>query len=332
MIPVVIVGAGIAGLACAQRLMQAGVRTVLFEKGRGIGGRVATRRADGLQFDHGAQYVTAKGVDFAAVLRKLVAAGSAIPWRDGSGRARVVGMPGMATIGKALAAGLDIRHGVQINTIRPSKAGWQVLAGDSCYPAARVVVTVPAPQVEGLLSANHSLVAMIGGVRMDPCLTLMAGILARPPFVTRESPDEPLAWIAQNSAKPGQPAISVSNGAVAWVAQASPAFSAAHLEDDPATIVALMLPMLCDRLGVTIDRVSHAAAHRWRYARVTAPLGNPFLRDAGGSLYLGGDWCIGPRVEAAWTSGTAIANDLVAQMSYAARFRCSTFSRWVRPL
>jgi predicted NAD/FAD-dependent oxidoreductase len=60
--------------------------------------------------------------------------------------------------------------------------------------------------------------------------------------------------------------------------------------------------------------VIHAAAHRWRYARVTAPLGQPFLRDASGSLYLGGDWCIGPRVEAAWTSGAAIADDLLAQM------------------
>jgi renalase len=103
MIPVVIVGAGIAGLACARRLVQAGMRPVLFDKGRGVGGRVATRRADGLQFDHGAQYVTAKGADFAAVLRNLVAADDAARWPDGAGRARVVGMPGMATLGKALA-------------------------------------------------------------------------------------------------------------------------------------------------------------------------------------------------------------------------------------
>ena len=314
MIPVVIVGAGIAGLACARRLVQAGVRPVLFDKGRGIGGRVATRRADGLQFDHGAQYVTAKGADFSAVLRNLVAAGDAAPWPDGSGRARVVGMPGMATLGKALAVGLDVRQGVQVTAIQRGDGGWQVLAGDARHPAARVVVTVPAPQVAGLLSADHPLVAMIGGVRMDPCLTLMAGINAPPPFVTREAPDEPLAWIAQDSAKPGRPAISVTSGVVAWVAQAGPAFSVMHLEDDPAAIAARLLPMLCDRLGVTVDRVTHAAAHRWRCARVTTPLSQTFLRDAGGSLYLGGDWCIGPRVEAAWTSGTAIANDLLAQM------------------
>jgi predicted NAD/FAD-dependent oxidoreductase len=188
-------------------------------------------------------------------------------------------------------------------------------AGDARSEATRVVVTVPAPQVAAILGADHPLMTMISTIRMEPCLTLMAGINSPPTFVTREEPDEPLAWIAQDSAKPGRrPEINVASGVVAWVAQAGPVFSAAHLEDDPAAIVARMLPMLCELLGVTADRVIHAAAHRWRYARVTAPLGQPFLRDASGSLYLGGDWCIGPRVEAAWTSGTAIADDLLAQM------------------
>jgi predicted NAD/FAD-dependent oxidoreductase len=310
MIAVIIVGAGIAGLACARRLVQAGVPALVFDKGRGIGGRVATRRADGLQFDHGAQYVTAKGEEFAAVLRDLVTAGDATLWPDCKGRPRIVGTPGMVTLGKALAAGLDVRQGVQVTSIRPVVGGWQVEAGDVCHEATRVVVTLPAPQVAGVLGADHPLVAMIGGVRMEPCLTLMASINAPPPFVTREAPDDPITWIAQDSAKPGRPKV----GAVAWVAQAGPAFSAAHLNDDPAAIAARMLPMLCERLGVTAARVTHAAAHRWRYARVTASLGQTFLRDASGALYLGGDWCIGPRVEAAWTSGTAIADDLLAQM------------------
>ena len=99
---------------------------------------------------------------------------------------------------------------MQVTAIRPTEAGWQVRTGDTCHTAARVVVTVPAPQVAGLLSVDDPLVAMIGGVRMEPCLTLMAGIVAPPPFVTCESPDEPLAWIAQDSAKPGRPAASIA--------------------------------------------------------------------------------------------------------------------------
>ena len=74
-----------------------------------------------------------------------------------------------------------------------------------------------------------------------------------------------------------------------------------------------MLPLLCDRLGVTADHVIYASAHRWRYARVTQALGRPFLTNVDGTLHLGGDWCIGPRVEAAWQSGTAIAEDILAR-------------------
>lgn len=95
------------------------------------------------------------------------------------------------------------------------------------------------------------------------------------------------------------------------MAQAGSAFSAEHLEADPIALAALMLPLLYDRLGATPATVVHAAAHRWRYARVAALLGQPFLRNPDATLYLSGDWCAGPRVEAAWTSGTAIADDLL---------------------
>jgi renalase len=216
---------------------------------------------------------------------------------------------------KALAVGLDVRQGMQVTGIRSNRDCWQVQVGDTCHEAKHVVVTVPAPQVAGLLHAGHPLVAAIGGVSMDSCLTLMAGINAAPPFVTREEPGEDLAWIAQDSAKRGRRGTNSATETVAWLAQAGPAFSAAHLEDDPTAIVARMLPMLCDRLGVTADCVTYASAHKWRYARVASPLGQLFVKDASGTLYLGGDWCIGPRVEAAWTSGTAIANDVLAQMS-----------------
>jgi hypothetical protein len=93
------------------------------------------------------------------------------------------------------------------------------------------------------------------------------------------------------------------------LAQASAAFSAQHLEDDPAAISARMLPLLCDQLSLATNQVTHASAHRWRYARVTVPFGRPFLKLTV-SLYAGGDRCIGPRVEDEWISGDAIAQDI----------------------
>jgi predicted NAD/FAD-dependent oxidoreductase len=214
----------------------------------------------------------------------------------------------MSALPKALGAGLDIRQGVQITRLQQDGDGWVLHFEGGTLRRALVVVTVPAPQVAGLLGNGHPLVAGLASVHLAPCLTLMAAVMAPAPFITRQDKDDPLSWIAQDSSKPCRPQAS---GAL-WVAQAGEAFSAGHLEKSTDEITALMLPLLCDRLGATPHSVTHAAVHRWRYARVTQALGQPFVRSADGTLYLGGDWCIGPRVEAAWDSGTAIADAILA--------------------
>ena len=280
---IVIIGSGMSGLACARRLADAGLAAIVLDKGRGIGGRVATRRVGDLQFDHGAQYVNAHGAGFAAVLHSLGAAVAG--WQVSKGRTHNVGVPGMSAIPKALGAGLDIRQNAQVARVVQDDDGWALHLNTDTMRAARVVVTVPAPQVAGLLGAEHPLVAALAPVRLAPCLTLMAAVTAPAPFITRQDADDPLAWIAQDSAKPGRP----QSAATLWVAQSGEAFSRAYLEESPTQIAARMLPLLCDRLGGTADRVTHTATHRWRYARVTQALGQPFLRSPDATLYLGGD-------------------------------------------
>ncbi|SEL21109.1 hypothetical protein SAMN05421666_2178 [Roseovarius nanhaiticus] len=308
---VAIIGAGMAGIACARRLAEAGHAPVLVDKGRGIGGRVATRRAAGLHFDHGAQYVSAKSAEFEALMDGLIDSGAAADWQDGAERRHIVGAPGMSAIPKALAADLDVRQGVQVSQVAQVDGGWRLTWDGGGMEAAHVVLTVPAPQVAGLIGADHDLVRQIGHVRLAPCLTLMAAITGPAPFASRRDPDGALASIIADSSKPGRPEAE----ATAWTAQASPEFSTQCLEETPERMVELMVPLLLDALGAAPDRVSHAAAHRWRYARVTQALEAPFAKTPDGTLYLGGDWCIGARVEAAWQSGSAIAEDLLERLT-----------------
>lgn len=312
---IVIIGAGMAGLACAQALAAAGHNSLILDKGRGLGGRMATRRvtlaagagAGAVQFDHGAQYVTAKSPEFAGFLASLP--GAAAAWEDGAAHAHYVGLPGMSGLPGAMAAGLDVRRGIEVTGLRREAHGWRVTAGALSFTATRVVLTVPAPQALPLIGAQHPIAASLAAIAMAPCLALMAAFPAGDPrpFVSRASPAHPLAWIAQDSTKPGR-----RTEVTTWVAQAGPAWSARHLEADPASLATRMLPLLCDEIGANPGAAVYAAAHRWRYARVTAPLGQPFLRSDDASLYLGGDWCLGPRVEAAWQSGRAIADDILA--------------------
>lgn len=305
-----------AGLACARTLANAGIQALVLDKGRGIGGRLATRRVNLFQFDHGAQYVTAKTPSFSQALSDMKKEGAAVDWKTEGTQMRIVGTPGMSSLAKYLARGLDVRQGLQVTGALPTPAGWHIECKDSAPVMSKcLVITAPAPQIGPLLANSGGssvlkkpLLDPLAAVAYDPCLTLMAAVQGEHArFNSREETNDALAWISQDSSKPDR----IYQNVTTWVAQAGPAFSKDHLEKDPAEIASLMLPMLCERIGAFPSQIVYAAAHRWRYARVRTPLGQPFLASSDRRLYLGGDWCLGPRVEAAWQSGVAIADDIL---------------------
>ena len=305
-----IIVAGSAGLSCASALKDRGYSPVILEKGRGVGGRLATRRTDsGFQFDHGAQYITAKTDGFQSVLARLRDEGVADDW-PGAHREVIVGTPSMNAIAKSLAEGLDIRRNIRVTDLRAEGSAWRATTADSIFEFDRLVVTAPQPQTVDLLGVGHPLAKEISKVRMSPCWTLMATFADQHeiPFTSRSVPDGCLAWIALNSSKPQRP------DANSWVVQAGADWSADNLEREPDDVAQELLLRLCGVLRMGPSNVVHAAAHRWRYARVEEPLGKPFCRNDAGTLYLGGDWCLDARVEAAWTSGRAIAEDLLEEL------------------
>lgn len=304
---VAIIGAGMAGISCARTLVQAGVSVQLVDKGRGIGGRMATRRVtlgtDDLTFDHGAQYLRPMGDSFAQTLHD----GGARGWENDTA---LVGVPGMSRLPRNLASGLPISQQVEITGIMQDRGLWRLTGPAGQVRARCVVLTIPAPQALALLGHAHPMAAALAGVAMTPCLTFMAAFPpdSPRPFPHRVAPDHPLAWIAQDSSKPGR-----SAAAVTWVAQAGPEFSTMHLEKTAEDIATLMRPLLCDVIGARDETALYARAHRWRYAQTSQPLGQPFLCGADDGLYVGGDWCLGAHAEHAWQSGQAIAQDILGR-------------------
>lgn len=315
-----VIGAGLAGLACARALAEAGVAVRVFDKGRAPGGRLATRRAEtatGLRlgFDHGAQYLTARGPGFGAVL-----AAHAVPWPAVEDRAGAhVATPGMSGLARALAAGLDVAAARSVVAVERVQEGWVVRhhagdlargpapaeAPDRAGPFDAVAVAVPHPQAGPLLPP--ALAAALGLVRVAPCWALLAAFdtpLTAPDTFRPEG--HALAWAARDSAKPGRRAE-----AECWVAHAGPEWTRANLERRPEEVAPDLLALLADIAGA-LPPALHAAAHRWRYALVEAPLGAPCLVDRAARIGACGDWCLGPRAEHAWDSGTALAAALLA--------------------
>lgn len=303
---VAIIGAGMAGLACADALAERGHHPTLFDKGRGPGGRMSTRRVEGdgavLSFDHGAQYFTVRDPGFAARVAGWEDEGVAARW-PAAGEDAWVGTPGMSAPVLAIAAAHDVRWGVRAAAPTRAGAGWTV-AGEA-FDA--VAVAVPAEQAAALLAPAPAFAAAAAASRTLPCWTIMAAFdrpLADAPDVIRDR--GAVGWAARDSAKPGRAP------GERWVVQAYPDWSIAHLEEPPDAVAADLLRLFERETGAAPPPPVHLQAHRWRYARsrpvepAAGALWDPALR-----VGACGDWLLAPRVEAAWLSGSRLG-DLIA--------------------
>ena len=316
---VAVIGAGLAGLICARTLADHHVPVTVLEKSRGVGGRCATRREGVWRFDHGAQYFTLRDARLAPYTRSWQQQGLIAPWtgqvavRDaGTWRVatdtvrRWVAVPGMSALGRHLAEGLDVSLGTTVQRIQREGKQWRLLSdtGADLGVFDVVLTAVPSPQALALLeSVSPELARNISTAIMHPTWATMLVFAERPDvswdgaFINN---DDVLAWASRDASKPGREAHET------WVLHATRSWSAAHVEDDAASVGAAMLTAF-HRLVATGVAPVHVVAHRWRYA-LPDPVGaEAAMFDAKSGLGAGGDWCGGPRIEGALLSGAALA-------------------------
>jgi predicted NAD/FAD-dependent oxidoreductase len=182
---IAVIGAGMAGLACAHTLARSDVKVTVFERGRGLGGRLATRRQGDLAFDHGAQFITARNRSFVNYAQAAVRAGVLDTWRprvmedDRAWPTPIddwwIGTPGMSALLRPLARNLDVVTGVAVHELLPGQRGWELQtdSGRQNEVFRAVAVAVPAPQAVSLLGPHGRAFRHIGDVRMGPCWTGM---------------------------------------------------------------------------------------------------------------------------------------------------------------
>lgn len=316
---IAVIGAGLSGLSCAQALRRAGYYVDVFEQDRIVGGRIATARVGGQSFDHGAQYVTARGGSFGALLDELTDTGYAARWTPKTNSTGgdsvqllpwVVGTPGMASLIRPLAEGLRIHTGHKAHTIArtdsKSDQAWHVWFEDqtTAGPFRAVVIAVPAPQARLLLGKLDDLAEQLNKVRMMPCWALMAAF-TKPILPAQDvfsDMSEVIRWVSRNSHKPRR-----SQELETIVVHASPGYSREAEDVEPDVIAEEIWLEVSRVLSLSSVKPEIMSAHLWRYGLVDQSLGESYIFSSEHMVGVTGDWCLGRLAEHAYDSGQSLA-------------------------
>ena len=315
---VLVVGAGMAGLIAAAELRRAGRRVLVLDKGRSVGGRLASRRIDGATFDHGAQFITTRDPRFAAVLEQGRQNGAMEEWCRGfagnpDGHARWRGKPAMSAVAKHIALGLDVHLEMPVVALRRAEDRWRAeTTTGRTFTAGAVVLTPPVPQSLAMLDAGGIILApemraRLEAVEYERCLAVMAvlnGPSRIPPPGGLTPADGPIAWIADNQLKgiSAEPAVTI---------HATHAFSLEHWDRDRQESGRALLDAAAPWLGAGVKTFQ---VHGWRYSKPMRVDDEPcVLVDKSPPLVLAGDAFAGPRVEGAAVSGWAAAAAILAE-------------------
>ena len=323
--PVVVVGGGIAGVACARRLTDAGVPVRIVDRGRQVGGRMAVRHEEvgGVvrAVDIGASYFTVKDERFAAVADSWRERGLARVWTptlhvistDGApepkpGVDRWAAADGLQSLVADLAAGIPVTHGVEVEEV--DLADGLLVDGE---PAAAVVLAMPEPQAYDLLPEPVAESLGLGrGLDWSPTIAVWATWDERwwaadldGAFVDG-SPV--ISWIADDGRRRG-------DGAAVLVVHVTGVFAAARL-DDPASAVAPVLAELGTLLGAgTVPAPTAVKVHRWSLASPRHPHPAPFALGDDLVGVCGDAWGPQARIEQAWLSGHLLGEALLARVT-----------------
>lgn len=313
----IVIGAGLSGLIAARTLQANGARVLVLDKARGVGGRLATRRIDSVVFDHGAQFFTARDLQFRLLVDAWQGAGIVRPWATGfaladgtfkrDGETRFCGVTGMTAIPKHLAQGLDVRLNARVSCVQSEGAGWvaKTDAGERLSGSA-LLLTPPVPQSLQLLAAGG--VPLPEPTRGDleqinyaPCLSVLAQ-LAGASLIPEPGglwfAGEPISWMADNQRK----GVSSGQGAAITI-HAGPQFSQKHWATPEAEATAALLAVAAPWLG---GLPVQTQLHRWRYSRpLRAHSDRCVVLREPAPLVFAGDAFGGPRIEGATLSGLA---------------------------
>lgn len=317
---VIILGAGVSGLTVARVLQDRGIHVLILDKGRGVGGRVATRwqgEPDHIRgrWDHGAQFATFRDPGLIRHLQQWNCWDLMQDWLPSyhdAALARKRPLNGMNAFAKALAKGLQIERSCRVSDLKLEKDVWTLSSENGeQYSAPQLISTLPIPQFLDLqqssrLSLGADELSLLKSVRYARCLTLLAE-LDGPSGLDQHGYQQLQSGILEILSDQHQKGISPAH---CVVAHANPGFSLEWYERDRNTAASVMRAALQEKVASSIISVQ---IHGWKFAKALQRIPQPCMKLQNGCILAGDGFAVDelhPRIESAMQSGLAAATQI----------------------
>ena len=318
---VIIIGAGIAGLLCAERLQKAGIEVTVLEKENSVGGRMATRRSNNGNWDTAAQFFTVRDLRFQMYVDDWLESGVCKRWfvAEGNelgaqGYVRYRGSDGMISAPERLAALLDVQLQTPVTKTTFDGKTWGIwVRGKQAYTCKTLILTAPLPLSLELLEAGQadldiSLHDELKGLRYVPGIAMLARLQSGSSLNEHGGlrvGKEPIKWIADNQLK------GISSEVPTLTIHATAGFSQMHWDTEDS-IIASHLTVAAQPF--IQSEVAEWEILRWKYAFPSNSWHDLFVADHDRNLYLAGDAFGGPRIEGAALSGIQTADEYLDRL------------------
>jgi predicted NAD/FAD-dependent oxidoreductase len=320
-----IIGAGIAGLMAGKKLQENGIKVTILDKGRGVGGRMATRRISKNIFDHGAQFLTANDATFTQYISEWASKDIIRIWgkkadihpQNGENDKQniYIGSNGMTSIAKYLATDLSVELNRRVEILNYFENHWEIKTNtQEVFESDAVILTAPLPQSlellhSGNLPASNGIQAQLEEIKYHTCIALMVvyqEMVELPETGALKLSGEPLAWIADNRRK------GISKGHSAITIHAGNEFSRMYWQQDDEMLAKNILYIAA---GWLKSSYSEYQLKRWKYSRPRTTFSQSYYKlPTKIPLVLAGDAFGGPDIEGAALSGISAADTILSSL------------------
>jgi renalase len=321
---IAIIGAGISAITIAQILKHT-AHVSLFEKSLCVGGRMAVRRSEPYEFDHGAQFFIAKNKNFIDFIKPLIKKKIIKQWHArfaefnsskivrkiiwDSEYPHYVGAPGMNSIAKYLSKDLDIKLNTKIDRIvQNTKCGWELFDDNKNNLGVFdwVISTAPPIQSAEILPKQFKYQNELLNKKMTGCFSLMLGFNKALPLSWDAAliTNADISWISINNSKPdrAKPFTMLIHSTNSWAEK--------HLSDDRESVISYLNKETTRIIGHDTSRADHIDIHGWKYANIIKQKESNLLIDYKNNLAACGDWLTHGRIESAFEAAFRTANTI----------------------